>query len=183
MRRLLLDDDHSELDSLLAEFFAALDAGNLESIYRTLDFFWARLAVHIRAEHLHLFPAILEAAQKPKKSPEDFRASPPDKARNAIEELRSDHNFFMREMTAAIKTLRALREDSNADFPGKVAEEIRRKIMAVKIRLDAHNNSEETQVYRLAERLLDAAALVRLNEKMRGEIENLPPRISSENAF
>lgn len=52
-----LADDHSEMDALLEEFFDALCCADVELIYQTLDFFWARLAMHIRAEHLHLFPA------------------------------------------------------------------------------------------------------------------------------
>lgn len=56
-----LASDHAELDELLGELFAAFEAGEIELIYRTLDLFWARLAMHIRAEHLHLFPAILGA--------------------------------------------------------------------------------------------------------------------------
>jgi hypothetical protein len=30
-------------------------------IYESLDFFWAQLAMHIRTEPLHAFPAIIEA--------------------------------------------------------------------------------------------------------------------------
>jgi hypothetical protein len=58
----LLASDHDELDELLDKLFASFDAsGSVEQIYQKLDLFWARLAVHIRAEHLHLFPLILGA--------------------------------------------------------------------------------------------------------------------------
>ncbi|MER3461708.1 MAG: hypothetical protein C4342_01360 [Armatimonadota bacterium] len=42
-----LADDHSELDLLIEESFAALDDENIETIYKSLDFFRARLARHI----------------------------------------------------------------------------------------------------------------------------------------
>ena len=57
----LLAHDHSELDALLAAAFSALAAGPVERGFEAVDVFWARLAMHIRAEHLHLFPAVLGA--------------------------------------------------------------------------------------------------------------------------
>ncbi len=39
---------------------SALHAGDVEASHTGLDLFWARLAVHIRAEHLQLFPAIID---------------------------------------------------------------------------------------------------------------------------
>ena len=59
----LLISDHLELDTILGQLFSALDKGAAGEVYQNLDFFWARLAMHIRAEHLHLFPAILKAAR------------------------------------------------------------------------------------------------------------------------
>ena len=52
---------------------------------------WARLAVHIRTEHLHLFPAIARRVNA---------------AERAIDRLRADHDFFMRELAQAIAILR-----------------------------------------------------------------------------
>jgi hypothetical protein len=59
--RTLLAHDHSELDGLLDAACSALAAGALERSFETVDVFWARLAMHIRAEHLHLFPTVLQA--------------------------------------------------------------------------------------------------------------------------
>lgn len=53
--------DHGELDLLFAELRVAFEAGDIREIHLRLDLFWARLAVHIRAEHLQLFPAIVRA--------------------------------------------------------------------------------------------------------------------------
>lgn len=55
----LLEDDHSELGQLLSELNAELAKSNLTHSFELLDLFWARLAVHIRAENLHLFPALV----------------------------------------------------------------------------------------------------------------------------
>lgn len=52
-----LADDHGALDEVLSQLWKALDTGDVLVSHDKLDLFWARLAVHIRAEHLHLFPA------------------------------------------------------------------------------------------------------------------------------
>ncbi len=169
-----LADDHAEIDCLLEEFFAALAARDVEMIYRTLDFFWARLAMHIRAEHLHLFPAILDAVKT--QTAENVSLPSLTEARNAINELHDDHNFFMSELLAAIKTLRELRENNAvADFSNRI-EKVRDAVVSVKRRLETHNQIEETEVYRWAERLLSAPESAALDERMRREITNLPPR-------
>src|SRR6266496_959278 len=54
-----LADDHLALDEALRQFRETLDTGDIEASHARLDLFWARLAVHIRAEHLHLFPVVL----------------------------------------------------------------------------------------------------------------------------
>jgi hypothetical protein len=54
-----LIDDHVALDRMLKELKAALARRDVIAGHAKLDLFWARLAVHIRAEHLHLFPAVL----------------------------------------------------------------------------------------------------------------------------
>ena len=59
----VLVDDHAEVDELLRGVMLAFDGGDVREVYPKLDYLWARLAVHIRAEHLHLFPALLSAAE------------------------------------------------------------------------------------------------------------------------
>lgn len=59
----LLAHDHSELDSTLAGLVSALFEGDAARSLERLDLFWARLAMHIRAENLYLFPALLRAAE------------------------------------------------------------------------------------------------------------------------
>jgi hypothetical protein len=51
-----LADDHAALDEVLRQLQEPLDTADVAASHAQLDLFWARLAVHIRAEHLHLFP-------------------------------------------------------------------------------------------------------------------------------
>ncbi len=169
----LLAHDHSELDELLAAFFAALDSGDIEQTHKKLDFFWARLAMHIRAEHLHLFPAILRAFETERQTKES-RAPTFETAQSTLSKLHDDHDFFMRGLISAIKQMRGLRED-NRDAPSRLPQ-VRETVAAVSRRLDAHNELEESEVYRWIDTLLNAPERVDLNAKMQKEIDNLPPR-------
>lgn len=177
MNHFPLTDDHTEMDALLEELFDALETADVELIYKSLDFFWARLAMHIRAEHLHLFPAIIKAI---KTQAAENNSSVPSltEALNAINDLQDDHNFFMRELLAMIKLLRELRENKmNADFSKEISD-VRETIISVKCRLEKHNETEETKVYLWADALLNQAECAALTVKMQREITNLPPRFS-----
>jgi hypothetical protein len=66
------------------------------------------------------------------------------------------------------------------DQPGGLSE-VRKKIDAVSRRLDAHNALEESRVYRWAALLLDPPEQMALNENIRRELENLPPRLRKAN--
>lgn len=57
----LLETDHESLAHLLAELDGELAKPNIARAFELLDLFWARLAVHIRAENVHLFPALANA--------------------------------------------------------------------------------------------------------------------------
>ena len=173
----LLANDHSELDEKLNKLFAAFETGDVEQIYQNLDIFWARLAMHIRAEHLHLFPAILHAAEKLPSS---------TRAQNVIEQLQNDHNFFMRELTGAIKQMRLLQENNSQEKPNLLLTigTVYEKIVSVSNRLKTHNEIEETGIYQWADALLNPPERAALNERMRRELENLPPRfVKSEEIF
>ena len=88
-----LSDDHHSVDEVLKQLLAALDHRDVQTSYARLDLLWARLAVHIRAEHLHLFPAVTKHLRE---------------AQPMVEDLRTDHDFFMRELARAIAVLREL---------------------------------------------------------------------------
>jgi hemerythrin-like domain-containing protein len=87
-----LAHDHTELDKLLKQLQQALDDSDLEASHAKLDLFWARLAVHIRAEHLHLFPTVLRRLS----GTVDQSVGPSlSQAQSAVIRLREDHDFFM----------------------------------------------------------------------------------------
>lgn len=172
---LLLEPDHAELDELLAQFFSAQAAGNLAQSLARLDLFWARLAMHIRAEHLHLFPTLLHALETREQRKKGDRPPSLKVARCIIAQLRDDHDFFMSELVAALKQLRELRQNSQANAVLSLGK-VRARIEAVGVRLRAHNELEETKVYQWSDALLDPSERAVLNEKMKKEIINLPSR-------
>jgi hypothetical protein len=165
----LLADDHREIDLILDELFGAFEKQDAAEVYQKLDFFWARLAMHIRAENLHLFPTILKAAQSDEPS---VLPAAPDFVRESIRQLKNDHNFFMRELGGAIKQMRAIRENNRHD--AKFGD-LREKINVLRERLERHNELEESAVYSWTEALTPADAAV-LRTKIQKELENLPPR-------
>ena len=178
----LLADNHTKLDSLLDAVFAALDKAEAQSAFQKLDSFWARLAMHIRAEHLHLFPAILGAIETQKSVAENGSLPSLQAAQNAITELREDHDFFMRELLDAMKRMRGLHE--NRQTKSEIAEEIsvvRETVAAVRRRLEKHNEREESEIYEWADRVLSEPKRDALDERMKKEIENLPPRFDRKN--
>jgi hemerythrin-like domain-containing protein len=158
--------DHAELGDLLNELSAALEANDAARTHATLDMFWARLAMHIRAEHLHLFPAISRAA-----SNGNEQILPPDEPENTIAILRDDHDFFMRELSQAIAITRNAKDNIAEQL-----EEVRKKIVAVRARLVKHNEIEETGIYLWSNTLLSEAERSELASQVQKELENLPPR-------
>lgn len=60
----ILVRDHAEVDALFCELSPAFARGGAREVFEKLDYLWARLAVHIRAEHLQLFPALLAASAR-----------------------------------------------------------------------------------------------------------------------
>ncbi|MDT4951910.1 MAG: hypothetical protein QOJ02_48 [Acidobacteriota bacterium] len=172
----LLERDHEELDGILGELFLALDHGDRDVSFARLDLLWARLAIHIRAEHLCLFPAILCAQQALLTS----RCGAPrlEQAQSTIGVLRSDHDFFMHELAKAINLMQALKGIPDAAAIGEGLGEVRSIVLSVKTRLGTHNQLEENQVYRWIDVLLDEAERSTLNARVRRELENLPSRFT-----
>lgn len=170
-----LESDHESLGELLQTVEESLANRNLRRAHEVLDLFWARLATHIRAENLCLFPAILNApselfAQKGVPSIEDVRA--------AIASLRNDHNFFMDELIVGIKSLRTHLADPEPSDAAAVAEKLLPRIAQVKERLDSHNQLEEQQVYRWPAALLSNLEITQLESEIRHQVQNLPPRFA-----
>ncbi len=172
----LLERDHEEMDGLLGELFLALENGDKDESFARLDLLWARLAIHIRAEHRCLFPAILGAPRALLTG----RGGAPriEEAQSAIGVLRSDHDFFMHELAKAINLMRTTKGTPDAGAVGESLREVRSIVLSVKTRLSAHNQLEEDQVYGWIDVRLDETERPALDARLRRELENFPPRFT-----
>jgi hemerythrin-like domain-containing protein len=148
------------VSEVLEQLQTALDNRDVQTSYSKLDLLWARLAVHIRAEHLHLFPAVS------RRLPE---------VQTTVENLRADHDFFMRQLAGAIGILRELRHGDDAALSA-VATTVR----AVEDRLATHNKIEEDQIYAQAGIILTEPEQMELLALINSELENRPSRFSEE---
>jgi hypothetical protein len=170
----LLEEDHESLGQLLTELDGELAKHNSPRAFELLDLFWARLAVHIRAENLHLLPALTNVAASLFTGKGGLPTR--DEAHNVLLQLRSDHDFFMKELAEMIKRARGIRAGEAEDF--NVAAELGRRLTVIKERLEAHNLLEEEQTYTWPALLFDEAMVAKLCERLRHELENLPPRFA-----
>jgi hemerythrin-like domain-containing protein len=159
----LLEADHDFIDEILNGAFEAIEAGDGERLFACADMFWARLGMHIRAEHLYLFPALENTSAAPKDT------SGKEEVAKVLSGLRDDHNFFMRGMIQVMKALR--KNSADADSVAEILKNIAE-------RLAEHNELEESRVYRWADEVLNKKDRAALEERMLREITNLPPRFS-----
>ena len=173
-----LADDHFAIDQVLNELKASLANGDVEKSHAKLDLFWARLAVHIRAEHLHLFPAVVAAIRE---KPENDTSGPvPKDAEAAVEQLLDDHEFFMRELAAAVQTIRKLGKfaDTRIDLEG--LKGVQNIVLEIERRLVRHNDLEENKVYRWTNTVLSEQRQHELTTEIERELGNKPPRFSQD---
>ena len=170
----LLVEDHTEIGALLPELMLAFDSGDARAVLAKLDYVWARLAVHIRAEHLHLFPALLSAAEG---AVVDSGKPSPQEVRESVGRLREDHDFFMRGLAEAVNGTRSLIAENASPDAGRLGA-IKDVVLAVAGRLSEHNRLEEEQVYLWQAALLGEESRAELRGKLKREVENLPPRFS-----
>ena len=173
----ILVDDHSEVDILIHDLLAALDQNEKAGSFEQLDLLWARLAVHIRAEHLHLFPSILGALDQPLNFPPTDAPSS-DHVREVLERLREDHDFFMVELAKAINAARVWFLPGNEPTFAHFLE-IKHRVLSISHRLQDHNQMEEEQVYLWPEILMTLTECAGMSVRMKREIDNLPPRFSA----
>jgi iron-sulfur cluster repair protein YtfE (RIC family) len=166
----IMEADHVELDELLAELIDAIyrDQPDGVSTYRKLDLFWARLAVHIRAEHLVVFPAVLDIGKGPGKEHDDIE--------NILQELRDDHDFFIKELARAVKAMRLVPDFGNES---ETFEVVRDLVSQVKRRLERHNQIEEEMIYPLAAETDAEHAQLMIRDNALKELENLPRRFQT----
>lgn len=166
-----LAEDHGKVDELLRLLKSALDDGDVREILKRLDLFWARLAMHIRAEHLHLFPTVLRTIEQ-KDTPSL------EQAEKVVAQLRLDHDFFMHALASAIQTMRELSRLDQSAAEGKLPQ-VRAAITAVETRLADHNHAEENGVYVWATKFLSKDEQVELARIINAELTNLPPRFAA----
>jgi hypothetical protein len=173
--RRLLADDHIALDKLQGELKSALRAGDIEATHLRLDMFWSRLAVHIRAEHLQLFPAVIDALTISSRS-QTFGLTLTE-ARSTIEKLRSDHDFFMNELGQAIKILRALSHEDHETLDHGM-NSVRSTMIEIEKRFVIHNELEETKIYAWTTTILNSQEQTDLATRIGIELANRPPRFA-----
>jgi len=170
MNENLLEADHQSLGKLIEELDVELASFNLSRAFNLLDLFWARLAVHIRAEHLQLFPA-LDAVQSSQLTGRDGLPTSAE-VESILDGLRSDHDFFMKELALMIKAMR------KSDRHEMSVEEIRSRLGVLGKRLNEHNRVEEEQVYVWPSLLLDPQTVADLHKRVQHELSNLPQRFA-----
>jgi hypothetical protein len=172
-----LEQDHQSLDGLFALFQSSLDEGRVVPAFELLDLIWARLAIHIRAEHLCLFPALLNAPARrfsPRDGAPEFK-----EVQDALALLRSDHDFFMHELASAVNFLRSLKDSK--DVSSSELDDVRDRVNAVYARLDEHNRIEEERAYKWIALVLTEAERVSLLASVESEFEKQPPRFEGRN--
>lgn len=123
----LLGGDHREMDGLFAMTFMAIARSDAEAAHVAMDRAWMRLAVHIRAEHKVLFPALLATHTE---------------LAELIRGLRADHDVFMETLARLLVDLRK---------PGADCAAIKAALSRVDKLLNTHNEREELHIYPLAE--------------------------------
>ncbi|MCC6825914.1 MAG: hemerythrin domain-containing protein [Acidobacteria bacterium] len=163
----LLQADHGDLDRLLIEARSHADGGDPDELFVAVDWFWARLAMHIRAEHVHLFPAVS------RKEKEEAADGPIAKL---IERLRHDHDILMREIAKIMKGLREMMFEDGRTVPDGTAE----RLFLIADLLKEHNAVEETEIYPLPAKILSEAEHQELLAAMKKELDNVPPRFQAK---
>jgi iron-sulfur cluster repair protein YtfE (RIC family) len=156
----ILETDHAELRDLLRSAREELANSDLARAYAATDRFWARLAMHIRAEHLHLFPFVRRVAG--------------DEVAAVLDELRRDHDMFMVELGRAIKALRLAFHFGNETETLATAAQLVEKVA---LRLVAHDRIEESVVYPVIDPdRISGDEMESLRRGVLMELKKIPPR-------
>ena len=171
----LLAHDHAKLNESYYDLCVAFEKGEIPQTHDRLDRFWAGLAVHIRAEHLVLFPAILSALRVGNQSGAPSLAQ----AESMVEQLRHDHDFFMRQLAEAIRLMRGFLDTSASESEGEGIETVQEIIAAVVQRLATHNKIEEEGIYLWVGSTLNELQRSELTARVQHELSRMPPRFEA----
>jgi len=168
--------DHAAIDKVLKQLQSALRDSDVETAHGKLDLFWARLAVHVRAEHLHLFPTVLSKV----KNAAVGRASAPslEEAQSVVAQLREDHDFFMHELALAVEIMRELLTLPQQFIAPEGLNNVERIVLEVEERLVKHNDLEENQIYHWTTILLNSEEQAKLANQITSELLKHPPRFT-----
>lgn len=169
-----LDRDHKLMEDVLEDLAGILQRQDLNRAFELLDLFWTQLTVHIRAENVCLFPAILTA---PRSSFSADRGLPSyEEVKTTIDTLREDHRFFVEQISQALRQIRELTAQTGEPQPDSESQlfEIRRRMITVANRLREHNRLELQRVYPWPELLLPAEEYELLKAVLTGEVEKMP---------
>jgi len=172
-----LTDDHVALDQLLGQVQTALHSGDVEAIHTRLDLFWAKLAVHIRVEHLQLFPLVMDRMSQTSEARTFLPAL--NEALSTIDDLRADHDFFMTELARAINILRAVsHKNEDQAIIDQAINTVSGSLIEVEKRLVNHNQLEEEKVYAWTTTILNEQEQTELANRISIELTNRPQRFS-----
>ena len=173
---LRLSDDHHAVSEVLESLLTALENRDVQTSHSRLDLLWARLAVHIRAEHLHLFPIMTSRSTD---SPDGIVPGSSE-VQAMIETLRADHDFFMRELARAVAVCRELPPNIIEARDEAKFDAIHNAVREIEERLATHNEIEEDQIYRWSSTILTESEQFELLARINAELENRPPRFSEQ---
>jgi hemerythrin superfamily protein len=171
-----LSDDHHAVGEILKQLLEAIDNKDVQTSYSNLDLLWARLAVHIRAEHLHLFPMVTSRLT------DSAGGVVPglSEVQAMIENLRADHDFFMRELGRAIAVCRELPPNIVQAADEAKFDAVHNTVRAIEKRLATHNDIEEDQIYRWSSTILTESEQFELLARINAELKNRPSRFSEQ---
>ena len=97
-----------------------------------------------------------------------------------IDQLRLDHEFFMRELGTSVNSMRKLQDASDNEVLSKQFQIVRRSVVEMKTRLAKHNQLEENHVYKWVNVLLDETQLSVLAFGIKREIGIFRPDLRSD---
>ncbi len=171
------EQDHKLMQEVLDDLTSLLQKRDVNWSFELLDLFWSQLAVHIRAENVCLFPAILNA---PRDAFSEDRGLPPyQQVKSTIDSLRADHTFFVDQVAQVLRRIRELLADPEISRISleTALKDIQMTMESVAERLEIHWRLEEKQVYRWPELLLAPDQYELLTTVLSGEVEKMPRRV------
>lgn len=172
-----LDRDHKQMEDVLEDLTVILQRQDLNRAFELLDLFWSQLTIHIRAENVCLFPAILTA---PRTSFSADKGLPSyEEVKTTIDTLREDHRFFAEQISQALRQIRELMAQTSEPQSNAESQllEIKRRMITVANRLREHNRLELQEVYPWPELLLPPAEYELLKAVLAGEVERIPSQL------